>query len=342
MYTEKCGECNSILEAQTALGALKRLSFHIRKVHGITHKEYFIKHKLHNKIPLCACGCGMEVMIHKWKVCKFYKDHKNNIPVSVENRQKISRGLLKIDPKDRCILSIEQLKEAWKLFQTPDFPFSKLSKKYNTDFRVFKKYWEIFKVAESTEIKQYAGMHKTVWGRACGENNYTYQAIDKKLLQDIYFYIIGNEKIVTYSFLIDKFNLNVSPYVLKNRLLEQFGEEVLSYLNLGNSSQQEVNFGYILKYYFKDVQTQIRLNAKIYDFLIDNKLLIEYDGKYWHENRQKEDIAKENLARENGYKIYRVPESRKKDLTVLAEIAFILEGMWNEIGTNHTNSTRTL
>lgn len=52
-----------------------------------------------------------------------------------------------------------------------------------------------------------------------------------------------------------------------------------------------------------------------YDIYIPEiKLLIEYDGMYWHEksNRMKREMKKEQFAKEMGYNFLRIKEIKEK------------------------------
>ena len=52
-----CKICNKNLASE------RRLSYHLKKEHSITKKEYIIEYLLGGEIPKCKCGCGKEVKI---------------------------------------------------------------------------------------------------------------------------------------------------------------------------------------------------------------------------------------------------------------------------------------
>lgn len=60
----------------------------------------------------------------------------------------------------------------------------------------------------------------------------------------------------------------------------------------------------------------------IYDFCINNKLIIEYDGEFYHsDNEQKEfDKAKTQFAINKGYIVLRVSEKNAKNIDTLIKI----------------------
>lgn len=122
----------------------------------------------------------------------------------------------------------------------------------------------------------------------------------------------------------EKFDIEEPTIILYKRLVEKFSEKVIDdVLKCGNSSNAEIEFGNILKYYFgKDVKTQIKVENKIYDFMINNILLVEFDGEYWHSllKNIENDKLKDEIAIRNGYKIFRVKEKKCKDIEILLKI----------------------
>lgn len=85
----------------------------------------------------------------------------------------------------------------------------------------------------------------------------------------------------------------------------------------------------------ENVIRQKRFGKYTFDFCLFDKLLIEYDGFYWHNFYKNNDVLKTKIAQDNGYRLYRVlePESRQTDF--IKEIENIKE-ILNEIQT-HTN-----
>lgn len=331
MYNAKCLECGEVITSETKGKELRKLNFHLKNKHDLSVKEYVIKHEYNSVKPLCACGCGNEVGFSKWKFNKYYKDHKNKCPVPIEIREKISSSLAS-RAADNCVLSEKELKESFKLYKTPEFNLTKIQEKYGCDSRVIKKYWISFGIANQALISRYSKLHKGVWSNQ-GTKNGQYVEIPDSILDEIESFLSSNKKKVTYSFLLNRFKLKVSKGILKKRLLERFGEKILGYLDLGNRSHQEVDFGYVLKYFFgaKNVKTQFKLQRKIYDFLLYDKIIIEYDGSYWHDEIS--DEQKNQIALDNGYIIFRVSDKERKNIQVLLEIEKLLRRLTNETKT---------
>ena len=85
------------------------------------------------------------------------------------------------------------------------------------------------------------------------------------------------------------------------------GEETLYLLLCETYGEQRIKRQYNISFYF-------------YDFLIDDKLLIEYDGYYWHNLNNNNDVIKTDLAATHGYKLYRVCENEKRKVDFIKEI----------------------
>jgi hypothetical protein len=87
----------------------------------------------------------------------------------------------------------------------------------------------------------------------------------------------------------------------------------------------------LLKVFGEKLIHQYRIGKYLYDCLIDNCLLIEYDGFYWHKIKtNKNDKIKELLAKDLGFVLYRVEEPKSRKTDFLKEVE-IIKGIYNEI-----------
>ena len=69
-------------------------------------------------------------------------------------------------------------------------------------------------------------------------------------------------------------------------------KSLLKFKGTGCVSKEEADFGHVLIFYFgdKNVKHQHKIyydidgikKKKFYDYLLFNKIIVEYDGKYWH------------------------------------------------------------
>lgn len=104
------------------------------------------------------------------------------------------------------------------------------------------------------------------------------------------------------------------------------------------SSKKEKDLGDILKYYFgsKNVNMQFRLENKKYDFLLYNRILVEFDGTYWHSRSESKinDKIKTDLAKKYNYKLIRIKEEDAKNILVLLDLKKQIENEQIQIKTD--------
>ena len=278
--------------------------------------------------PLCACGCGNKVKYLKWKFGKYFSDHKNRVKLSEEHKKAISVGLLKTHGKTAGYKRLIKgdLSKWWELYKLPEYNQQKIDKISGIDYRTLKKYWIDENITNQDEINRYARLHKVVWANQ-GEKNGQYQKIDDDELIRIYQFLNENKNKYTLKKLRSELNIKVSSYSLLKRLYEKFDKnEIRGLLKCGLASKPETEFYFVLLYYFgeKNVKKgfKIKGSRKIYDFCLYNKLIIEWDGAYWHstEKAQINDKDKEELAIKNGYMLFRVKEKESKQIELLLKI----------------------
>lgn len=57
-----------------------------------------------------------------------------------------------------------------------------------------------------------------------------------------------------------------------------------------------------------------------YDFLLNDKIIVEYDGYYWHKIVESNDEIKNKVAASNDYPLYRVEEDCFRNVDFESEI----------------------
>jgi hypothetical protein len=91
--------------------------------------------------------------------------------------------------------------------------------------------------------------------------------------------------------------------------------ELTAYKQLNaNPSKPEFDLFSSLKRIYGEinVKSNYKLNNFYYDICLYNKILIEYDGYYWHEIlKNSNDVIKNSLARENNFILCRIKESHR-------------------------------
>lgn len=133
-----------------------------------------------------------------------------------------------------------------------------------------------------------------------------------------------SKKPITIKMIKKKFNLDYSEYIIKKRIIEYYGIESMNIFSGGLSSGPEIEFKYILEFYFghKNVIHTFKLERKFYDFLLFNKLLIEFDGEYWHSKLGHivNDFEKNEISKKYGFELFRVSDNEYKDPNIILHI----------------------
>ncbi len=81
------------------------------------------------------------------------------------------------------------------------------------------------------------------------------------------------------------------------------------------SSNAEMRIYSELKYNFKDVKWQHKIEGREADIIIEDlKLVIEVDGFPWHKDKLEKDLAKNVIFENNGYSVLRIRDSKLGDI----------------------------
>jgi very-short-patch-repair endonuclease len=313
--------------------AIWQLSRYVGAYHSMKFEDYIRRYYFDNKHPLCACGCGEEVGFHKGWFHKYVDNHKSSVLVTDDVRNKMAAASQKqsglIYRLDLCGISIAEAKSMYDAFVGFEVNFSDLTKQKGIDKRTIKKLWYDLALIEDKRVfENVCKKHQVIWqdrnNKAGGR-----QVIEDGLLVEIYAYLRKQETQHTITEVSTLFNIPVSPMVLYKRLCESFGGKLIDdLLRLGISSKPETEFYNVLKYFYgKRVSRNFKLKGKIYDFVVDGRLLIEYDGDYWHSQpgHMENDSRKDNIAQENGYQIFRVLDSEAKNVEVINKINSLIK-----------------
>lgn len=77
-----------------------------------------------------------------------------------------------------------------------------------------------------------------------------------------------------------------------------------------NTSNAEMKIYSELKYSFKDVKWQQKIEDREADVIVEDvKLVIEIDGYPWHKNKSEKDLAKNAIFEKNGYSVLRIRDT---------------------------------
>lgn len=321
----KCKICGETFFHEKENYCIRSIVKHLKEKHKLTKKEYIIQYELNGEIPRCACGCGNAVEMKKgwneWN--KYYKDHKNHMKNSDETKEKISKKA-----KERfnngyydSIMSVDDINNSFDDFYNGRLTLFEIQKKYNHDKRTIKRLW-----ISNNKINEHD------YELIAYRNNFNIGKIKKakKYQENLNYY----EKI--YDFILknkNKFNIceinrifgeKMRQTTLLKHLIKLFGNEVVSYLVYGVKSKEELQFLDILKFYFggNNIKYGFNLEGKFYDALLFNKVLIEYDGEFYHrtEKQLTNDKVKDKIAKNNGYILIRCTPKSIKNIDLLNKI----------------------
>lgn len=340
----KCQICGTEIEyADDKTNALSlKLKKHLQSEHSMTLEQYCIDVFYGGKHPVCACGCGEPL---KFKSKNWVKTHGfgkysscTHVTHSIKSIEKgkqtwednkVKHSIQFIN--DKCG-GIDNIKKALEEFKLKIVSLTDIAKKLNIDKRTLKSIWvrhNLITYEEINELVQYTQFHIGTLKRIdCLSNK-------DEILHNLYTIITTNPQKYTVKSLIREYNrLNEIPISNKlnhKRLLsilaERYGDSVYENIQYGYHSKEEIQFLQVLQFYFgvNHVKCGFKQEYKnennetctyIYDFIIKNKVVIEYDGDgYYHqgEEKQKRDKNKENFIIQQGYKFLRLSRIDSKD-----------------------------
>lgn len=328
---KRCLVCGKEIDSFSENSSHRLFLNHIRKEHNLSHERYIIKYELNNIPPTCACGCGNIPKFNKGNFGKYYKNHKDHMPNSKESIQKgidtKKRKFLKLENRiKRLGTSKKELKNLYNDFINFKINLREISRETGIDKRIIKKYWyELNFIEDKEQFNRITRKHQTYWF-----NNVvipTPEEIIKidNLLPDIFNFLTKNRH--TLREVKSTFDLKCTFGYLHKILKDTYGDDIDKFIKLHNASNIEIEFFNILKFYFKGVKRQYKLENKTYDYILKNKILIELDGTYWHNNEEakKNDKFKDELAISNGFIIIRIKDTECKDINILNKIKKIYD-----------------
>lgn len=328
MFDKNKNECKIdgfVIECDKGF-ATSKLRRYVENTHNIKFEEYVLKYYYNNEKPKCLCGCGKNTLYHKGKFLKYYGNHYNEMGEHPERRglKEIRKYNLLENKLKRLGYSVNELKVIYNDFINFKINFTDIEKKYSLDKRTIKKYWRELNFIENEDsFRRITKRHQNYWLNKNGKHGGK-KYIDDDILMNIYQYLKEHKNKLTIKEVKRKFDIPETSLVIYKRLCEVFGKkDVDEIIKIGVSSKPEMDYFNILKYYFgDDISKNFMIGRKQYDYILCNKILIEFDGDYWHSLLKKieGDKIKDKLAIDNNFIIYRVKESESKDLTHLNKL----------------------
>lgn len=309
--------------------ALKRLFLHIRKQHLLSKRDYIINYYFNGEEPKCKCGCGNSTTERKGLLFNiYYKDHVRyrQITSSEKDRRKlIAEQNLKKKNGSLKNINRNTIEEMWNKFKSdPLISLRQISKEYNIDTRTFKRLLIYNKIVSQDLLLKLAKESQS----QSSSLKRKFEFVKKDLLEKAYSLIKNlpdDSKQISPTELNKTLGTNYSFNTWYKRLHKAYGTDISSLLSNGRASKEELDLLHIFRFYFKNVQSNIYLEGVYYDFCINNRLLVEYDGEYWHQNKKEQDLYKTKLAEVLGYQFYRISRTTSKNFDHLIKIKEILQ-----------------
>jgi hypothetical protein len=256
----------------------RSLGNHLNRTHNISTNEYILKFMFDDKIPLCKCGCNTEVNWHKSK-------YKYNDYISGHNDSGFDIGEFK-PTKEQIEKRNDSIRETYK------DRGEEISKKISDSVNLA---WE-----DPVKVENNSKGKKELWKDPDYHKKMTAK---RKQVWDEQ----GDE-------------------LRKKIFTPEFGRKIaIANMNRDykRKSQAEIDFISHLKNVGIDVHEDKWFNVnnmtKCYDgYLYDQRLLIEFDGVYWHGldriknftydqvNGIVNDFIKNRLAKEEGWALIRI------------------------------------
>lgn len=331
----KCKICGREFTIKGKNTHRQALSVHLIQTHNISPEAYYTKFYLNEEVPTCACGCGMKPNFFRWKFYKYYGDHKNKIKYKdkyPEYCRNVSEGQKKTYTLEFRLNKLgytkDQLTNIYNDFTGLKISFTEIRKIYSLDNRTIKKYWkELGLIDNILSFNRIVKKHQFSGGKKIGEKLKI--NVDDEILYNIFSFLKEHPNKLTLNEIKVKFDIKVSYLVLWKRLKETFGDHFFrNHIKFVHSSKAEIEFYHILKYYFgNDISKQIQIEGKMFDYMLCNKLLIEFDGVFWHSKEKSKinDKLKDEIAIKNGYEILRIKDTESKNINILNNLNKLYE-----------------
>ena len=352
--TYTCKICGQVFESNKATiyaseGAITRMfNIHLKKQHNISLEEYIVNNYFNGEIPKCNCGCGELLHFRPknslWNPLESFGKYVHCGHVGRNNEQMRNKNKDFYKSKYDNIEWIkshyyeqygqENIENSAKDFlENNSLTNIDIATKYGIDIRTLKFIW--YKLDLIT---------KEQWSERCKYRKYSLsnkrrrkQFENKDVICHELFDIIKNNplkynirSLVRYYNDNNLLQIDTDIPVILEEMENIFGEEFYNYLEYSFHSKEEREFFYVLRFFlgkkhlyksgFALQYGNQKRNSYIYDMLIDNKYILEYDGIYYHKSKKDRDKEKEQFAINSGYKFLRIPSEEMKNIDTFKRI----------------------
>jgi very-short-patch-repair endonuclease len=327
LKNKKCKICGVYFDKESDNSNYRLFCNHIVDAHNVNNEDYYLKYYLNNEHPKCACGCGENTNFHKGKFFKYYSDHKNHVKPSEDTLFKISKIKERYNNisnlTDRVNISIDEIKDSYSSFTNLEKPISLLAKELFIDYRTLKSYWLKLGLIENLEVfARTTKKSKTKWMVNPIKPNDKILLILKENLILVKKELINKDKL-TFNDIISIIGVEINKNYLSHFLKENLSPSEIKKVKFIKSSQIEIEFLNVLKFYFGNVvKHSFVVDDRCFDYRLGKKILIELDGEFWHEKEEVKlnDKLKNEIAKKNGYILIRISDKHVKKIEFLNKL----------------------
>lgn len=335
-----CKICNEQIILNNENRNSIKINNHLKQ-HKISKEDYIIKYYYNGIRPTCKCGCGKPVKYvskspSKDRICflDYYScTHVKPTPEiiqkirakSIEKRNNILESLKSLN------LTEDDLRNAYYDYVNFKCTMYDITKRLFHDNRTIIKYWKLLKLIPDMNIfAQIRLKHKTYWMNHIREPNYDNYLLLKNNLNDIIYFLQNIKRNISLTELKNIFNLNISNTYLFNYLKNNINDNnLIQKIKTGSVSYIERDFLNVLKFYFpySKIEPQFKIDNRYFDFKLGKRILIEIDGKYYHNNDKAKinDKLKNEIAKNNNYILIRIGDNDIHKIEILQKIKKIYE-----------------
>lgn len=305
MFKFTCKICGKTIEHEKENVMRALANKHLKNEHNISVEDYLVKYELDGVHPKCLCGCGEDVHIsHGWTWNKYAKDShvgKTIADQSSELRKKIEKSRkVEFDLKAYYTSRYDKdlASKSAEDFLSKEYSLTDLEDKYKVDKRTLRKLW--FTLGLVTTDQYIEVTNYTKYTLSTNKRSDSFRVESDSMFVKLYFLLKEHPQKYNMYSLVKEYNKNATEKIIRHpqqiykKLHEIYGDEIDILLSKGYHSTEEFVFYDILSFYHSDWNIRIgyKINGYdyIYDFCINNILIIEYQSKgfYHSTENQKE------------------------------------------------------
>ena len=245
--------------------------------HGNRNKNFLNQFE---KPPLCVCGCGGRVKWspdnHQWN--KYIKGHyKNDHFKTIKFRKKTSKRMLKNNPMNNP----ESRKKISKANSGKNHPFYNKKRPEHSEYMKEHSRW----IGRHTWVHIISQKKRKESSQRMKENNPMYNPKTREKV---------SKHMKKHSFWIDRKLSKKERGQISKRMKNGGAAHALSFIKKISKPQMELFI--LIKQIFSSAILEYQSLNRLIDIAIPEKMIaIEYDGSYWHQDKEADDKRQREL-----------------------------------------------